>query len=169
MAKLSYQIAYGNMSWTDCWRREGLERECSGSGSSPKLSGAWAKFALRQPRMLFQQLTVLVAMLRRACVQSSDQLRCRWRHRRLLTQDDVSRRYLFAIDPTIGVIIRSEGGTFQRNACKRAAGSRVGQHLGAEWHPSPQRRRVRRDRRPRMRHHLVSLCWKGFRWPRGRS
>src|ERR1700757_3729118 len=71
-------------------------------------------------------------VLRRPGVQRRKQLRCGRRWRRLVTQYDISRRQLLAVDSFVCVVVGTDGRSFERNARKRAACPRVAQYFGAQ-------------------------------------
>ena len=65
-----------------------------------------------QPRSL-SNLLILPPMLWRSCVQRSNQLRCRRRRGCFVTENNIPRRYFFAVDSAIGIVIGTYGGAFQ--------------------------------------------------------
>ena len=79
-----------------------------------KLKRGWRGIRIpRSPARYSSNLLVLPPMLWRSCVQRSNQLRCRRRRGCFVTENNIPRRYFFAVDSAIGIVIGTYGGAFQ--------------------------------------------------------
>src|SRR5580765_2527838 len=71
------------------------------------------------------------SVFRGLLVEIGDHLASRRRNRNLTLEDDVLSGGFLAVDPGVGVVIGTNGGSCQGNASEKSASARISEHFGA--------------------------------------